>query len=729
MSDKPDYLQGVIDRLTFHSPETGYTVARLQSPAIKEPVTIVGNFANIQAGQTLVLEGTWRSHPKYGEQFQVIKYQETKPATLTGIEKYLGSGLIKGVGPITAKRIVAHFGLDTLDIIENSIDRLQEVPGIAKKRIKMIQSTWQEQKLIKEVMIFLQGHGVSTTYAVKIYKTYGNESIKIVSENPYRLATDIYGIGFFTADKIARNIGIESSSDFRTIAAIFHSFGEASEEGHCYLPQDELVERTTKLLKLEDYQPQPERIKTITDDLALQEEIIMQGDQKGELICYKPSYYHTEVNLAERVSLLNQPIPVDIDRVKNWLDRFTARQNIQLSEEQRQAVETSTRSGLLILTGGPGTGKTTTTKTIVALWKAMGKRIALASPTGRAAQRLQEVTGQEAKTIHRLLEFDPSSMNFKHNSDNPLEADGIVVDEASMLDLFLAFALFKAIGKGAQLLLVGDTDQLPSVGAGNVLQDLIKSNRVPVVKLTTVFRQAQASQIVQNAHRINQGKFPNIEKVNDTPQTDCLWLEMDEPEAGVQGICDIITHLLPTLHFHPLQDLQVLCPMTRGDVGTRNLNHVLQSLLNPLSVNKAEIKRGSTIFRTGDRVMQQVNDYHREVFNGDIGTIVNIDLEEQELSIVFGDRRVKYDVADLNELTHAFATTIHKAQGSEYPVVIMPLFTQHYLMLTRNLFYTGLTRAKKLAVIVGQSKALGMAVKQTNDRERYTYLARRLEKL
>jgi exodeoxyribonuclease V alpha subunit len=359
----------------------------------------------------------------------------------------------------------------------------------------------------------------------------------------------------------------------------------------------------------------------------------------------------------------------------------------------------------------------------------MGKRIALASPTGRAAQRLQEVTGQEAKTIHRLLEFDPSSMNFKHNSDNPLEADGIVVDEASMLDLFLAFALFKAIGKGAQLLLVGDTDQLPSVGAGNVLQDLIKSNRVPVVKLTTVFRQAQASQIVQNAHRINQGKFPNIEKVNDTPQTDCLWLEMDEPEAGVQGICDIITHLLPTLHFHPLQDLQVLCPMTRGDVGTRNLNHVLQSLLNPLSVNKAEIKRGSTIFRTGDRVMQQVNDYHREVFNGDIGTIVNIDLEEQELSIVFGDRRVKYDVADLNELTHAFATTIHKAQGSEYPVVIMPLFTQHYLMLTRNLFYTGLTRAKKLAVIVGQSKALGMAVKQTNDRERYTYLARRLEKL
>ncbi len=730
MEQKNDYLQGVIERLTFHSEETGYAIARLKVPKAQDLITIVGNFANIQAGQTLALEGIWRSHPKYGDQFQVNQYRETKPATLTGIEKYLGSGLIKGVGPVTAKRIVAHFGLETLEIIETQIERLIEVPGIAKKRVKMIQTAWETQKSIKEVMVFLQGHGVSTTYAVKIYKQYGNNSISTVTENPYKLATDIYGIGFFTADAIARNIGIEINSEFRIIAGIFHSLGAAAEEGHCYLPQPELIERTVKLLTLEEYQPTPATIEALTHQLAINDQLIMHGDSQGQFICYKPTYFHTEQNLAERVYQLLQRKPnIDLERVNSWIDRYTNQKNIQLSSKQRAAVEMAASSSVLILTGGPGTGKTTTTRTIVALWKAMGKEIALASPTGRAAQRLQEVTGCEAKTIHRFLEFDPSSMGFKRNQEYPLTANAIAIDEASMLDLFLAFSLVKAIPIGAQLLLVGDTDQLPSVGAGNVLKDLIDSQQVPVITLTEVFRQAQASQIIQNAHCINTGKFPNMEKVSQTPKSDCLWLEMPTPEAGVQGISDIITHLLPSLGFDPQQDMQVLCPMTRGDIGTRNLNQVLQELLNPPDPSKPEIKRGSMTFRVGDRIMQQVNDYNREVFNGDIGTITGIDIEEQEITVLFGDRQVTYDSADLNEITLARATTIHKAQGSEYPVVIMPIFMQHFLMLSRNLFYTGITRARKLVIIVGESKAIGLAVRQVNDKNRYTYLARRITKL
>jgi exodeoxyribonuclease V alpha subunit len=729
-----EQLQGVIERLTFHSEETGYAIARLKVPREEELVTIVGNFANIQAGQTLALEGTWRSHPKYGDQFQVSRYHETKPATLTGLEKYLGSGLIKGVGPVTAKRIVAHFGLETLDIIETQIQRLIEVPGIAKKRVKMIQTAWESQKSIKEVMVFLQGHGVSTTYAVKIYKQYGNESISVVSENPYRLAMDIYGIGFVTADAIARNIGIEISSEFRAIAGIFHILGEAGEEGHCYLPQTELVERSVKLLAHQDYHPVPETISELTTKLVINEKLVMHGDYQGQMICYKPSVYHTEKGMAERIyQLLQTKVNVDMDRVHSWIDRYAAHQNTTLSIQQRQAVEMAASSSVLILTGGPGTGKTTTTRTIVALWKAMGKEIALASPTGRAAQRLQEVTGCEAKTIHRFLEFDPSSMGFKRNQDYPLTANAIVVDEASMLDIFLAFSLIKAIPIGTQLLLVGDTDQLPSVGAGNVLKDLIDSHQIPVMRLTEVFRQAQASQIVQNAHRINIGKYPNMEKVSNVPQSDCMWLEMPNPEAGVHGMCDIISYLLPNLGFNPQQDMQVLCPMTRGEVGTRNLNEVLQQLLNPPHPSKPEIKRGSMIFRVGDRIMQKVNDYNREVFNGDIGTITGVDLEEQEITVQFGaqfgQRSVTYDSADLNEITLARATTIHKAQGSEYPVVIIPMFMQHFLMLSRNLFYTGLTRAKQLAIIVGESKAIGLAVRQVSDRHRYTYLARRISKL
>lgn len=725
-----EQLQGVVERLTYHSEESGYTVARFKAPRTRELITIVGSFANIQAGQTLQLQGIWRDHPKYGPQFQVKQYKETKPATLTGIEKYLGSGLIKGVGPVTAKRIVAHFGLETLDIIENQIERLIEVPGIAKKRVKMIQSAWDNQKAIKEVMVFLQGHGVSTTYAVKIFKQYGDEAIETVTHNPYRLATDVYGIGFVTADQIARSLGISPHSEYRYRSGLLHVLSESAEEGHCYLPRPELIDRAVKRLALPDYQPKPDQVEYLIHAMISDAELIVEKlDREGEpeLLCYAPPFFQAEFHLSRRLlQLLANPVVVDKDRVRSWLDRFIAQTEVHLSLQQQQAVEMAASQRIVILTGGPGTGKTFTTRTIVALWKAMGKEITLASPTGRAAQRLSEVTGHEAKTIHRLLEFDPKTMKFQRDSDRTIPSDAVVIDEASMLDLFLANSLIKAIDTNAQLLLVGDTDQLPSVGPGNVLMDLITSQRIPVVELTEVFRQAQTSHIIRNAHRINQGQFPQLESVSPSPKTDCLWLGAPEPEQGVQAIQELIHDLIPQLGFQAARDVQVLSPMTRGEVGTRKLNQVLQALINPPTPDKAELTRGGLILRVGDRVLQQVNDYNREVFNGDMGVIEDINLEEVEVTVRYAERFVSYDLADLNEIGLAWAVTIHKSQGSEYPVVILPMYMQHYIMLSRNLLYTGLTRAKKLAILVGPKNAISMAVRQVKDKQRYTLLDQRL---
>jgi exodeoxyribonuclease V alpha subunit len=728
-------ITGVVERLTFYSEESGYTVARLTRSSIKDLTTIVGSFANIQPGQTLQLTGFWRDHPQYGSQFQVINYKETKPATLTGIEKYLGSGLIKGVGPVTAKRIVAHFGTETLEIIENQIDRLIEVNGIAKKRIKLIKNAWETQKAIKEVMVFLQGHGVSTIYAVKIYKQYGDKAIATVNHNPYQLATDIYGIGFLTADKIARNLGVAPDSQFRYCAGLVHALSEAAEDGHCYLPQPELIESVIKLLTTESHQPTEEAMTQTITNMALKDELIREKDG-DTLLCYKPTYYHTEKNLAELIhERLNKPVTTDIPRVRAWTERFTQTQKIELSQQQQEAVEMAAYSPIMIITGGPGVGKTFTTHTIVSLWKAMGKSIALAAPTGRAAQRLAEMTGLEAKTIHRLLEFDPRTRGFKSDNDNPLPQTAIIVDEASMLDLFLAYALVKAVSASAQLLLVGDIDQLPSVGPGSVLADLINSGRVPVVRLTQVFRQAQQSAIITAAHQINRGQYPTIEPINNSPVSDCLWHSGGfEAEHGVQTICELITDLIPKLGFNPATDVQVLCPMSRGLVGTRNLNTVLQELINPKSPDKVEITRGGMTLRVGDRVIQQTNDYQREVFNGDLGIITDIDTVEQEINVQYGDsaiadlsvRSVIYDYADLNEITLAWSVSIHKSQGSEYPVVILPFYMQHYMMLSRNLLYTGLTRAKKLAIVIGAKKAISLAVRSTDDMRRYTRLQQRL---
>ncbi|MEB3338027.1 MAG: ATP-dependent RecD-like DNA helicase [Leptolyngbyaceae bacterium] len=723
-------LQGVIERLTYHSEESGYSVARLKAPRSKELITVVGSFANIQAGQTLQLQGFWKDHPKFGPQFQVTQYRETKPATLTGMEKYIGSGLIKGVGPVTAKRIVAHFGLETIDVIENQIERLSEVPGIAKKRIKLIQAAWESQKSIKEVMLFLQEHGVSTTYAVKIFKQYGQDAIAKVSENPYQLADEVYGIGFVTADAIARNLGITPDSEFRYRSGILHMLGEASEEGHCFLPQDELTKRVVERLAVPEYQPQADKVVALTTQMALAEQLVMQGgsgDHKGQFICYKPPFFHAEQTLAERLQqLLCRKVSVDLPRVQKWIDTFVQKTGLELSEQQRQAVEMAATQRVLVLTGGPGCGKTFTTRTIVALWKAMGKSIALASPTGRAAQRLSEMARQEAKTLHRLLDFDPKTVGFRRDHQNPIPAQAIVIDEASMLDLFLANSLVKAVALDAQLLLVGDVDQLPSVGPGNILRDLIASEQVPVVRLTQVFRQAQASQIVSNAHAINQGQKPKLETVSNNPQSDCLWLGAAEPEQGVQAIRDLVTHLIPQLGYDPARDVQILAPRSRGEIGTRNLNSIVQQLVNPPQAGKAEIARGGMTLRVGDRIIQQVNDYNREVFNGDLGVITGIDPEEQEVIVQFGDRPVNYDYADLNEITLAWAITVHKAQGSEYPVVILPIYMQHYLMLSRNLLYTGLTRAQQLAILVGPYKAIALAINQVKDQGRYTLLHQRL---
>lgn len=721
-------VQGIVERVTFHAEDSGYTVARLKAAGMRDLVTIVGSFPDIHAGQTLRLQGYWRDHPKYGQQLQVVRSQETKPATLTGLEKYLGSGMIKGIGPVTAKRIVACFGLETLDIIEQQSQRLQEVPGIGPARVAIIARAWEAQKAIKEVMLFLQGHSVSTTYAVKIYKHYGDKAIEVVSENPYQLATDIYGIGFITADTIARNLGIAPDSDFRYTAGLLHLLSQASEDGHCFLPRTELIERAVQQLSLPEYPVDPERINGLLNKMAETQQLVIEPVDDGQEHCYAPAFYHTEVALARRLTNLAQhPIEVDVARVQRWIDGYTQKKGIVLSEEQRKAVEQAASSRLLILTGGPGCGKTFTTRTIVALWKAMGKTIMLAAPTGRAAQRLAEMTGHEARTIHRLLAFDPSTMQFRHREDNPLEANALVIDETSMLDLFLAHSLFKAIPPDAQVLLVGDVDQLPSVGPGMVLRDIIESEQVPVARLTEVFRQAATSHIVTNAHRINRGQFPQLTPTTKFGASDCLWLEAPEPVLGAEGIRHLVCEFLPAHSIDPVQQVQVLCPTTRGEAGTRSLNTLLQQALNPPRSGKVELQRGGGIMRVGDRVIQQVNDYQREVFNGDLGTITGIDLEEQEVAVRFAERSVTYDYADLSELALAWAITIHKAQGSEYPVVLLPIFTQHYILLSRNLLYTGLTRAKKRAILVGPTKAIGMAISRVMDNERYTALATRLK--
>ncbi|AGY59637.1 ATP-dependent RecD-like DNA helicase [Gloeobacter kilaueensis] len=725
--ERHETLAGVVERVTFHNAQNGYTIARVAVRGHSDLVTVAGNFAQLQPGQTMQFWGFWKDHPQYGPQFQAHRHEETRPATLAGLEKYLGSGLIRGVGPVTARRIVAHFGLQTLDIIETACGRLIEVPGVGAHRVRLIQAAWEEQKAIKDVMLFLQSHQVNTQHAVKIYKTYGDEAIERVQSNPYQLAQDIWGIGFRTADQIAQNLGIAADSDERLRAGLLFALITATEEGHCYLPLAEMLQQAIALLRLEEQEDAltprlVEIARSLVREGAIKAERLEDGTGEAQIACFQPSLYQCEVGLVRRLQNWPMPSGIDLPRVESWIERYMQHHDLRLSDEQRRAIVLAAQQPVTVLTGGPGTGKTLSTRAITALWRAMGKRVLLASPTGRAAQRLAEVTGHEAKTIHRLLEFDPATMGFKRNADNPLPADAFVIDEASMIDVVLAHNLFKAIPEQAQVLLVGDQDQLPSVGPGNVLGDLVRSPQIPTARLTQVFRQAAASRIITNAHRINSGQMPDLEGAG----TDCLFIEATEPAQVVECIREFVTCELPRLGFQPLTDAQVLCPMNRGTVGANHLNTVLQQALNPPLPTTQQFDRGRRLFRVGDRVIQLRNNYDLGVFNGDLGTIAGIDFENQKLQVQFFERTVPYDFADINELSLAYAISIHRSQGSEYPVGILPMHTQHFPMLSRNLLYTGLTRARKLAVLVGTRKAIAIAVREVKAMQRYTRLAERL---
>ncbi len=630
------------------------------------------------------------------------------------MQKYLGSGMIRGIGPVMAGRIVNLFGLETIDTIEKDPERLRDVPGIGPKRIARIKQAWEEQREIKDIMLFLQSHSVTTTYAVKIYKTYEKDAIKVVREDPYRLAEDIYGIGFRTADQIAQNLGVEKESLSRVMSGLQYVLSQKADDGHVYLPRETLIAEAREILEVEE-----PPIQQAIDELARKEAIRVEEDA-----IYLAPFYYAEIGIANRLThLLEIPSPhVPLEVIERCLARLEQQMQMDFAEAQCEAIRIAVTHKAVILTGGPGTGKTTTTIGMLRIFEQLGRRVVLAAPTGRAAKRLSETTGREAKTIHRLLEFSPQDMGFKRNAENPLPADVVILDEVSMVDLVLMNQLIKAVPLDATLILVGDVDQLPSVGAGNVLRDLIASERMPLIRLTEIFRQAQQSLIVMNAHRINQGKPPQL---TGSADRDFFFIEEEDPDQAAELICDLVTRRLPDHYgWDPIDDIQVLCPMRRGRVGSEHLNQRLQESLNP---NAEMLPRGGRQFRLGDKVMQIRNNYDYEVFNGDIGRITAVDPVEQLVTVTYPEKPVTYDLADLNELVPAYAITIHKSQGSEYRVVVMPLLTQHYMMLQRNLLYTAITRAKEFVVIVGTKRAMNIAIRNNRVTQRYTNLDDRLK--
>ena len=715
-------IHGLLERVTYHNEESDFVVAKLREKDKRELTTIVGNLSGINPGESLKLTGQWVHNKKFGEQFRVETFEVTIPATLLGIQKYLASGLIKGIGPVMSARIVEKFGLDTLEVIEKKPERLSEVEGIGPKRISMIKQAWEEQKEIKEIMIFLQGHGVSASYSAKIYKQYGNQSIAIVRENPYRLARDIYGTGFITADKIAQNLGIDRNSLIRAKAGLVYVMNQLTEEGHVYYPENQLIHKAREILHVGE-----EIVIQAIRELSKEKEIFLEDlDPEGILkAAYLPLFYVAETGVARwLVNLTESPSnirPIHPEKAIEWVQQ---KLNIKLAQGQEEAVLRAAASKVLIITGGPGTGKTTIITAILRIFQQLKLRILLGAPTGRAAKRMYEATGWEAKTIHRLLEYSPQKGGFKKDQDDPLEADVIIIDEASMVDTLLMYHLLKAIPPHAHLILVGDVDQLPSVGAGNVLQDIIKSGKFTVVMLSEIFRQAQESMIVVNAHKVNQGQFPILREVGKPGETDFQFIQEEDPEKILQMILDLCSERIPREYkYHPLREIQVLTPMHKGTIGVTNLNIELQRRLNP---GMSDVSRGAWNFRAGDKVMQIVNNYEKDVFNGDIGWISKIDPEERELVIDFDGRPVPYDYSDLDEVVLAYAVSVHKSQGSEYPVVILPVVTQHYLLLQRNLIYTGITRAKRRVVLIGTKKALAMAIRNNKPQQRYTRLSERL---
>lgn len=808
-------LTGIVHRVTYHNADNGWSVLRVNpfhSPEAQETVTV--HQTKVFAGATMEFRGAWVLHPKFGRQFKAVSATEKKPASAAALEKYLGSGLIKGVGPKTAKKIVKHFGKATLEVFEGEIERLTEVPGIARKKLAGIEEAWLEHRAIREVMMFLQGHGISTLFAVRIYKEYGDKAIDMVSEDPYRLAHDFYGIGFFSADKVALSIGLAKDSRQRIVAAIRHVLAASREQGHCYLTTSQIDIEVKKLLEMDLGELLEQYLDLMKDENHLKVRMLADSDGLVQSCYYSKSLYYDEETVAARIKEMAGQVAVDHERVASWIARYCEIKEINLSKEQAAAVQGVVQHQFAILTGGPGCGKTTTTLVIVRLLEAMGKDVLLAAPTGRAAQRMSEVVGQEAKTLHRLLEWQLG--RFKKNEKEPLKADFLIVDECSMLDISLSASLLKAVPKGCQVLFIGDSDQLPSVGAGNVLKDVIDSGVIPVYLLTEVFRQAKESLIIKYAHQVNKGETPHIESPFKKPETwqeghDCLFLDSDEATKEqlrfVTQVKQSMGYQLPQLEnlstgkspyqfrteeaitsayehdfvvpqkfqhvdlekvkqaqgqveelkavlkkVHPWSSLhyglaavdivvklylewipkyqgqeceiQILSPMTRGSLGTANLNKVIQQTANPPGQGKAEIKVGERIFRVGDRVIHRRNNYDLEVFNGDIGRIKAINNEELTMVVAFfpDGREVEYQKDNIVELELAYAITIHKSQGSEFAAVIIPVLTQHFKMLYRNLIYTGLTRARNLAVFVGTRKALAMAIRQQDTSQRQTAL-------
>ena len=704
-----EQLRCVVERITYQNEQNGYSVLKCRAGGYQDLVTVVGNMPEVHVGSVLTLGGSWRVDSKYGRQFSVESFEETLPATVYGIEKYLGSGLVKGIGPKFARRIVRTFGADTLNVIEETPDRLLDVPGIGRVRVERIKKSWVEQKEIKNIMLFLQGHDVSTSHATKVYKTYGSDSIQVVRENPYRLADDIWGIGFRTADTIAEKMGFGHDRYPRLRSGIMYTLNALGNEGHCYATRDQLCKTGAELLEVD--------ASLLSDTL---DEMIRSGDVflDGEAV-YLPPFYHAEAGTARRLREVLRGQGAVVVRTEGLQRRIQSATGMNYDEVQIRAILSAVESKVFVLTGGPGTGKTTTTLGIITAFRSSGARILLAAPTGRAAKRLSEATGLEAKTIHRLLEVKPPD-GYQRNEENPLEGDVLIVDECSMIDIMLMYSLMRAVPDSMRLILVGDVDQLPSVGAGNVLRDMIDSGCFPVVRLTRIFRQARTSRIIMNAHRINHGQMPDL---SNGRQTDFFFMERETPEEAASAIVELVKTKLPKYYRLPPGEIQVLTPMQRGVVGASNLNQFLQESVNP---GQDGLRRGGYVFRARDKVMQIRNNYEKEVFNGDIGTVDRVDLEDRTLTVRFDDRLVDYDATELDELVLAYATTIHKAQGSEYPVVVMPVLMTHYMMLQRNLLYTGITRAKKGLVLVGTKKAIAHAVRTVTVTKRNTKLCERL---
>ncbi|MCR5002325.1 MAG: ATP-dependent RecD-like DNA helicase [Lachnospiraceae bacterium] len=744
-------IRCVVERITYQNPENGYSVLKCRVKDYIDLVPVIGNMIDANVGSVLLCEGNWKVDSKYGRQFVAENWEETLPATVYGMEKYLGSGLIKGVGPKFAKKIVQKYGVDTFSVIEDNVELLIEIEGIGKKRVLMIAESWERQKEVKNIMLFLQEHQVSTSYAARIYKQYGNDSIAVMKENPYKLADDIWGIGFKTADQIAAKLGFGKESYVRLRSGLMYTLSELSNEGHVYAEKQQLIDTASSLLEASE-----ETVIMTMDDMIAKEELIrekniIRTDDAGNRIepVYLPPFFYSEVGVAGKLKKLaaspagdrlytrlmearkntgKEDLSVDIGAIQ-------AKTGMEYDEVQADAIRQAATAKVMVLTGGPGTGKTTTTHGIISAYKAYGMRILLAAPTGRAAKRMTEATGLEAKTIHRLLECKPPE-GYQKDEENPLEGDVLIVDECSMIDIILMNSLLKAIPPTMRLILVGDIDQLPSVGAGNVLRDIIDSGAFPVVRLTRIFRQAQTSRIIMNAHRINEGKIPDI---SNGKNSDFFFLENEDAEAVVPQIVKLVKENLPNYYRVEPSQIQVLTPMQRGVVGATNLNLSLQEALNPaehdifmrgrgkVTMPKECLRRSGFAYRTDDKVMQIKNNYDKEVFNGDIGRIESVNETDRTLTVNFDGRSIEYDVTELDELVHAYATTIHKAQGSEYPIVVMPILMNHYVMLQRNLIYTGITRAKKLLVMVGTKKALSYAVRNVTVTKRNTLLKERLE--